>query len=57
MRSFVAHCDDLLNEEVNRKLMIPLESAMALVAEFVFTLFFALFSFLRYFLILKSEKN
>nr|CAB3252346.1 HEAT repeat-containing protein 5B-like [Phallusia mammillata] len=32
MRSFVAHCGELLTEEITRKLMVPLESAMAMMA-------------------------
>ncbi|XP_039260448.2 HEAT repeat-containing protein 5B-like [Styela clava] len=32
MRSFVANCGELLTEEVTRKLMIPLESAMAMMS-------------------------
>ena len=31
MRSFVTSCEKLLNEEVIRKLMVPLESAMAMM--------------------------
>ncbi|CAK8692902.1 unnamed protein product [Clavelina lepadiformis] len=31
MRSFVAHCGPLLTEETKRKIMIPLESAMAMM--------------------------
>ncbi|XP_078491480.1 HEAT repeat-containing protein 5B-like [Ciona intestinalis] len=32
MRSFVAHCGDILTEELTRKLMVPLESALAMMA-------------------------
>uniref|UniRef100_H2Z3U9 HEAT repeat-containing protein 5B n=1 Tax=Ciona savignyi TaxID=51511 RepID=H2Z3U9_CIOSA len=32
MRSFVAHCSDILTEELTRKLMVPLESALAMMS-------------------------
>lgn len=31
MRSFVANCSELLTDDVTRKLMVPLESAMAMM--------------------------
>lgn len=36
MRSFVAHCPELLTEDVIRRLMTPIECAMTMMAQYVF---------------------
>lgn len=38
MRSFVAHCPELLTEDVIRRLMTPIECAMTMMAQYVFHL-------------------
>lgn len=35
MRSFVAHCPELLTEDVIRRLMTPIECAMTMMAQYV----------------------
>lgn len=35
MRSFVAHCPELLTEDVIRRLMTPIECAMTMMSQYV----------------------